>query len=331
MLAFGPDGYLYIGMGDGGSGGDPRATARTSQALLGKILRIDVDGAAYAIPPGNPFVGRGRRAEIWVRPAQPVALQLRPRDRRPLHRRRRPEPVRGGRRRAGGHARRPQLRLAVMEATAASTRRAAAARPDPARVRLQPLDGCSVIGGYVYRGTTFPDLDGTYFFSDDCSGRIWGIDAPPRCAAPPAPKSSSSRGSTCPASARTTPASCTSATSAGSCTTSRPRRTSRGRGRTWPHSLAAAPTRPRRAPPRGALAAGAARRGRIPWPPHQPARAAPRPEPPVCMPRVSQPPRPPPTGPHPPSHACGEWGGRWCPRKRRAAPHASVQTVRTVA
>src|SRR5687767_4865131 len=68
QLQFGPDRYLYIGMGDGGSGGDPQNFAQNRAQLLGKILRIDVDsGNPYGIPPTNPFVGlSGMRPEIWA-------------------------------------------------------------------------------------------------------------------------------------------------------------------------------------------------------------------------------------------------------------------------
>jgi glucose/arabinose dehydrogenase len=67
MLAFGPDGDLYIGLGDGGSGGDPGNRAQNPNELLGKILRIDVDGARpYAIPPLNPFANGGGRPEIYA-------------------------------------------------------------------------------------------------------------------------------------------------------------------------------------------------------------------------------------------------------------------------
>ena len=88
MLAFGPDGYLYIGVGDGGGGNDPPNNAQNINVLLGKILRIDVDhpdpvaGTPYSSPADNPFVGDGRaRRDLRDRLAQSVALQLRPADR----------------------------------------------------------------------------------------------------------------------------------------------------------------------------------------------------------------------------------------------------------
>ncbi len=141
-IAFGPDGYLYIGMGDGGSGGDPQNQAQRRGTLLGKMLRIDVgvpdsDTRGYRIPADNPFVGGSPLAaatldEIWVvRPAQPVALHLRSdlarRHRRDPVRRRGPERVRRDRLRAGP-PRRPQLRLA----------------PSRGRARLQPRDDAGV-------------------------------------------------------------------------------------------------------------------------------------------------------------------------------------------
>ncbi len=76
QLQFGPDGYLYIGMGDGGAGGDPLDAGQDNRSLLGALLRIDVDrGRPYAIPPDNPFAARpgaGRDLGLWI--AQPVAL-----------------------------------------------------------------------------------------------------------------------------------------------------------------------------------------------------------------------------------------------------------------
>ena len=88
-----PRRLLYIGTGDGGSGGDPENRAQNLDSLLGKILRIDPRGSgssAYRSPASNPFVGRGRaKRDLRLRPAQPVALLVRPPHGRPLHRRRR--------------------------------------------------------------------------------------------------------------------------------------------------------------------------------------------------------------------------------------------------
>ena len=84
MLAFGPDNYLYIGTGDGGGGGDPANNAQNKDRLLGKILRININGTdgsrQYRIPASNPFVGRaGRDRDLVVRPAQPVEVLVRSR------------------------------------------------------------------------------------------------------------------------------------------------------------------------------------------------------------------------------------------------------------
>ncbi len=101
-IAFGPGGYLYIGMGDGGSGGDPGNRAQDPDKLLGKMLRIDVNGSSggknYRVPSSNPYVGSKGRDEICLpRPAQPVAVLVRSRHQPPVDRRRRPVPVRGDR------------------------------------------------------------------------------------------------------------------------------------------------------------------------------------------------------------------------------------------
>ncbi len=118
QIQFGPDGYLYIGMGDGGAADDPECRAQRDDTLLGKILRIDVDrnvnsAPFYGIPPDNPYRGADSVPdEVWARGLRnPVPLLVRPRDRRPLHRRRGAEPARGDRPAARGQPGRRELRL----------------------------------------------------------------------------------------------------------------------------------------------------------------------------------------------------------------------------
>ena len=98
-LLFGPDGCLYAGIGDGGSGGDPNNNGQNLNTLLGKIIRISAsDGAACAAAPGNPFAGTARRPRrnLGAGAAQSLAHHLRPPDRRPADRRCRPGHPRGG-------------------------------------------------------------------------------------------------------------------------------------------------------------------------------------------------------------------------------------------
>ena len=183
---FGPDGMLYVGMGDGGSGGDPFNNGQRLDALLGKLLRIDVDGATpYRTPPNNPFVGRGSaRGEIW-------AYGLR-------------NPWRFSFDRGTG-----RLFLAdvgqnaweevdlvekgqnygwnIMEGTHCFNP-PTDCNTNGLRVPIAEYgraDGCSITGGYVYRGPRIPGLVGRYLFGDYCSGRVWALSetAPGRWAA----------------------------------------------------------------------------------------------------------------------------------------------------
>ncbi len=99
MIAFGPDHYLYIGTGDGGSAGDPGNRAQSTSSLLGKLLRINVNGStarrAYKIPQSNPYVGKpGPQPDLAARPPEPVAVVVRPLNRQAVHRRRRPVSIR---------------------------------------------------------------------------------------------------------------------------------------------------------------------------------------------------------------------------------------------
>ncbi len=173
-LAFGPDGYLYAGLGDGGLAGDPFKNGQNTTVMLGKILRIDVNnGDPYAIPSDNPFgnevwayglrnpwrisfdratgdlwigdVGQGDWEEIDYLPAG----------------------SQGGANfgwsiMEGNHGydgdAQPGLILPVAEYSHADT-----------------YGGCSVTGGYVYRGTAMPEWNGVYLYGDYCYGYVWGL------------------------------------------------------------------------------------------------------------------------------------------------------------
>jgi glucose/arabinose dehydrogenase len=173
-VVFGPDGFLYLGFGDGGSAGDPLDAGQDRNNLLGKILRIDIDGGApYAIPPDNPFARDGGRAEIW-------AYGLR-------------NPWRLAFDRATGElwtADVGQNRLEEVDIIVkggnygwnikeGTTEFRPRGRPltgliDPV-AEYGRADGCSVTGGYVYRGRDIAALQGTYVFGDYCSGKIWAL------------------------------------------------------------------------------------------------------------------------------------------------------------
>jgi glucose/arabinose dehydrogenase len=175
QLHFGPDGYLYIGMGDGGSGGDPQNHGQNLNSLLGKLLRIDVDAAQpYASPSDNPFVGVDGRDEVW-------AYGLR-------------NPWRFSFDRDNGRlfladvgqnaleevdlvSRGGNYGWRIMEGTNCYSPSAGC---NTAGLILPINDygrslGVSVTGGYVYRGSQFPELRGIYIFGDYGSARIWGL------------------------------------------------------------------------------------------------------------------------------------------------------------
>ena len=189
-LAFGPDGYLYIGMGDGGSGGDPLNHAQNPNTLLGKMLRIDVnvadaDPRGYRVPEDNPFVDRQPIAaltEIW-------AFGLRNPWRYSFD-----DWSRGG---TGaliiadvGQTAREEVnweprgmggrnygwRLREGRATY-DTRQGAAYQPLTAPIHDYPRsDGMSITGGFVYRGSALdPMFNGRYFFADFVAGRVYSI------------------------------------------------------------------------------------------------------------------------------------------------------------
>jgi len=183
-LAFGPDGDLYVGMGDGGAGGDPFGNGQDHDVLLGKLLRIGVEpsgGQPYTIPPDNPFAASGGAGEVfaiglrnpwrfsfdratddlWIGDVGQGAWEEIDRARA-----------------ADGGGRGLDYGWNVMEGRSCygATTCDQTGLTLPIAVYDHSL-GCAVIGGYVYRGSALPALDGVYLFSDECSGRIWGLSS----------------------------------------------------------------------------------------------------------------------------------------------------------
>jgi glucose/arabinose dehydrogenase len=179
QLGFGPDGYLYVSLGDGGSAGDPQDNGQNLGTLLGTILRLDVDGASpYAVPADNPFVDReGALPEIWAYGLRNPWRFSFDRDTGDLwiadvgqhvweEINFQPADSAGGenygwRIMEGAHCFLPGegcdregLTLPVLE--------------------YDHDQGCSVTGGYRYRGSELPGLTGVYTFADYCSGVVWG-------------------------------------------------------------------------------------------------------------------------------------------------------------
>jgi glucose/arabinose dehydrogenase len=174
MLAFGPDGMLYVATGDGGSGGDPHDAGQRLDILLGKILRLTPEGGA---PADNPFVGRkGARPEIW-------AYGLR-------------NPWRFSFDRATGALWAADVGQDKWEEVDVVVRGGNYGwrlfegnepydnpQRRPAQDFVAPIttygraDGCSVTGGHVYRGQAVPELRGRYLYADFCTGHVWALPA----------------------------------------------------------------------------------------------------------------------------------------------------------
>jgi glucose/arabinose dehydrogenase len=178
-IAFGPDGYLYLALGDGGSGGDPLGNAQNTYSLLGKLLRLDVDqGDGYTIPADNPFAGGGGAPEVW-------AYGLRNPWRFAFDRLTGdlfigdvgqgsweeidflPAGYSGGANFGWNYREGPQPYVA-----ASSSGDLGMIDPVAEYGRDQ---GYSVIGGVVYRGEQLPEWNGIYLYGDYGSGYIWGL------------------------------------------------------------------------------------------------------------------------------------------------------------
>ena len=186
QLAFGSDGYLYIGTGDGGGGGDPQGNAQNPASLLGKLLRIDVESGVdpYLVPTTNPYTQTvGYLGEIW-------ALGLR-------------NPWRYSFDRQTGNLYIGDVGQNIQEEVDFQPASSHGGENygwntlegnlcyDPSINCVPPVryappvavynhgtadsNGCSITGGGVYRGTTYPRMQGMYLYGDYCTGKIWGL------------------------------------------------------------------------------------------------------------------------------------------------------------
>lgn len=183
-LAFGPDGYLYIATGDGGSGGDPQNNSQNRNNLLGKLLRIDVDNPQspnnYGIPASNPFVGQANvRTEIWSYGLRnPWRISF--------------DRLTGDLWNADvGQNMWEEVNVQLASSTGGenygwrcyegnvtynmSQCAGVTGLTYPVFVYDHSQSNCSVTGGYVYRGAVFNQVYGRYFLADYCSGRIWSL------------------------------------------------------------------------------------------------------------------------------------------------------------
>jgi glucose/arabinose dehydrogenase len=179
MVTFGPDGRLYAGIGDGGSGGDPNGNGQNRNTLLAKLVRLDVNAAGQAsVPSDNPFVGQsGMRPEIWsygLRNPWRFSFDRLTGDlyigdvgqnaREEIDVSRGPSNMGRG----------LDFGWNIMEGTSCFSPSSGCNRTG---LTLPVLDyghgdGCSVTGGYVYRGSLVPALRGMYFYGDYCSGWV---------------------------------------------------------------------------------------------------------------------------------------------------------------
>lgn len=177
MIQFGSDGFLYIALGDGGSGGDPLNNGQNLTTLLAAILRIDVDNPSanlnYSIPDDNPFVGntQGFREEIWAYGLRnPYRFSI--------------DPV-SGELWAGDVGQNAWEEIDLIEKgknygwnimegfhcyNSSNCNMTGLTLPI---VEYSHNFGCSVTGGYIYQGALRPELQGAYIYGDYCSGRIW--------------------------------------------------------------------------------------------------------------------------------------------------------------
>ncbi len=179
QVTFGPDGYLYLGLGDGGSAGDPFGNGQSLGTFLGKILRIDVDqGDPYAIPADNPFIGQQAKPEIWAYGLRNPWRFSFDRDTGDLF--------------IGDVGQNRWEEIDFLPAGSLggmdfgwnyyeANHRYSDQAPPASFVWIAPVAeyshdlGCSVTGGFIYRGAQLPAWQAVYLYGDYCSGNIWGL------------------------------------------------------------------------------------------------------------------------------------------------------------
>ena len=181
-IKFGPDGYLYIGMGDGGSGGDPNGNGQNINSLLGKMLRIDVDGTSpYTSPATNPYVGVAGADEIWaIGLRNPWKFSF--------------DSLNGdlwiadvGQQNVEEINKEPSTSVGLNYgwkcyegsapyATSGCAPMNTMTFPYAEYSSASGSPYCSITGGYVYRGSTYPAMQGKYFFADYCSNKIGKVE-----------------------------------------------------------------------------------------------------------------------------------------------------------
>jgi glucose/arabinose dehydrogenase len=180
QLAFGPDGYLYIAVGDGGSGGDPMGHGQNRSTLLGTILRLDIDskesGKNYGVPADNPFINNteGVRPEIyayglrnpWRFSFDSVNGELWAGDVGQNSYEEIDRIVKGG-----------NYGWNIMEGNHCFKSDCSETGLEMPVWEYGRSEGVSVTGGYVYRGDALPELVGHYIYADFASGRIWSLNA----------------------------------------------------------------------------------------------------------------------------------------------------------
>ena len=173
-IAFGHDDLLYLSLGDGGSGGDPNGNGQNTDTLLAKVLRVDVSGASYTVPPDNPFAGGGGRGEVfayglrnpWRMTVDSLTGDIWLGDVGQGKWEEVDRLVKGGNFGWNCYEGPEPYHLSGCPAGGFQ----------PPRAYYGHDQGNAITGGFVYRGSPLPELYGWYVYADFYSGRVWAVD-----------------------------------------------------------------------------------------------------------------------------------------------------------